>query len=618
MAWREFHYRWEYRLRSEREALWPYVTDTNRFNRDTGLPYVQDAEKPAADLVNARRRLRLRRMGVPIEWEEEPFEWVRPLRFGVRRVYATGPVAEMRTLGELAARPEGGTDLVYQVWARPRSVVGLAAIPLQIGWLSASSFARTFRLYDQLASKGELPGQAAAEAVLAPGGRQRLDEARKFLMAEGASDFQIDRLFDLVSHADEITLSRLRPYALADYWHESRRAILELFLQATRAGLLDLQWHILCPLCRGAKETVGSLGELHGGIHCEICHIDLTGNFDRAVELTFRPNPAVRTIDVHPYCIGGPQVTPHILAQQLLQPQAERVLTFPLEPGRHRLRALELRGGEFLSAAADGAPEITISASRSGWPNVEPLVDLTPTIHLINETDQEQLVLLERMAWSDDAATAAEVTTLQAFRDLFSSEVLRPGEKISVGSLTIVFTDIRDSTRLYRAIGDAPAFGLVMDHFDVLRDAVVAENGAVVKTIGDSVMAAFRHPVAALRAVLEAQARLHAVTDGDAPLVLKAGIHHGPCIAVTLNDRLDYFGSTVNIASRLQGLSAGDDIVISAAVRDDPEVVTWWAATGDGIAAEHYQTTLKGFEGVFDVARVTRKLKRPESADAGR
>ena len=92
------------------------------------------------------------------------------------------------------------------------------------------------------------------------------------------------------------------------------------------------------------------------------------------------------------------------------------------------------------------------------------------------------------MAWTDQAATAAEVTSLQTFRDLFSREILRPGESISVGSLTILFTDLRDSTILYRQVGDAPAFGRVLDHFIVLREAITAEDGAVIKTIGDEVM----------------------------------------------------------------------------------------------------------------------------------
>ena len=116
------------------------------------------------------------------------------------------------------------------------------------------------------------------------------------------------------------------------------------------------------------------------------------------------------------------------------------------------------------------------------------------SLTLENTTDAEQLVMLERMAWTDQATTAAEVTALQMFRDLFSSEALRPGEQISVGTLTVLFTDLRDSTKLYREIGDATAFGRVMNHFDVLRKAIAEHDGAIVKTIGDAVMAVFRTP----------------------------------------------------------------------------------------------------------------------------
>jgi hypothetical protein len=81
MHYPEFHYSWEWRLRSTPEQLWPFVTDTNRFNRDVGLPAVHRAGEETRE--NARQDLRLSRLGVQVEWEEEPFEWVRPYRFGV-------------------------------------------------------------------------------------------------------------------------------------------------------------------------------------------------------------------------------------------------------------------------------------------------------------------------------------------------------------------------------------------------------------------------------------------------------------------------------------------------------------------------------------------------------
>ncbi|HET8632269.1 MAG TPA: adenylate/guanylate cyclase domain-containing protein, partial [Thermomicrobiales bacterium] len=288
------------------------------------------------------------------------------------------------------------------------------------------------------------------------------------------------------------------------------------------------------------------------------------------------------------------QVTPHVVAQQLLAPGEERALTLPLEAGRYRLRTLALPGGQALTVAADGADAAAFVAGPNGWPGEEPRLTPRPTLHLCNASGREQLFILERTAWSDQAATAADVTTLQAFRDLFSAEALRPDQPIAVGSMAVLFTDLRDSTRLYRQIGDAPAFGLVLDHFDVLRGAVAAEGGAVVKTIGDAVMAVFRHPAAALRAALAAQRALAAPAGAARPLVLKVGVHYGPCIAVTLNDRLDYFGSTVNIAARLEALSTGADVVISAAVRDDPEVA---ALLGAGPQAAPLDAALKGLDG---------------------
>src|SRR5213078_1702521 len=211
-------------------------------------------------------------------------------------------------------------------------------------------------------------------------------------------------------------------------------------------------------------------------------------------------------------------------------------------------------------------------ATSAGWTNDELPIDKHAKLQFANATGDEQLFILERTAWNDDAATASEVTALQVFRDLFATEALRPGEQISVGTLTVLFTDLKNSTRMYREIGDATAFGRVMNHFDILRQAIADEDGALVKTIGDAVMAVFRHPAAALRAMLRAQQLLALPKDGNQPLSLKAGIHLGPCIAVTLNERLDYFGSTVNLAARLEGQSSGDDVVISTAVYSDPEV----------------------------------------------
>jgi class 3 adenylate cyclase len=609
MHYPELHYRWEWRLRSTPEQLWPLVSDTNRFNRDTGLPTVRRA--PDVAQRNARQRLGFARFGVRLEWDEEPFEWVRPYRFGVRRRYRAGPVASMRVRAALRREPDGGTHLRYETWVRPRTLLGMAGVPVAMALVTRRTFGATFRRYDAMPKVADAARAASADVRLAPGGEARLAALQRQLMERTDAPDLVAWLVAAMRTVDDFAMARLRPYALADAWGVPRRNVLELCLRATRLGLLDLQWDVLCPLCRGVKARSTLLAEATRQVHCDVCNIDFAANFDRSVEVTFRPNPSIRAVEETSYCVGGPQVTPHIVAQLLLAAGDRRNLTLPLEPGRYRLRTLGLPGGAFLAATSDGADEATIAATEDGWPRDERAVSLSPTLHLANATDAEHLFILERMQWTDQATTAAEVTTLQLFRDLFASELLRPGEQISVGSLTILFTDLRDSTAFYRSIGDAPAFAQVLDHFAVLRAAIDAEGGAIIKTIGDAVMAAFRQPCAALRAMLRAQAQLAAPANGAMPLHLKVGMHFGPCIAVTMNDRLDYFGSTVNMASRLERFSAGTDIIISDVIRNDPAIAAFLSAPASGLAVEAFAAHLKGFdEERFPLWRVA-DLARP-------
>ena len=151
-----------------------------------------------------------------------------------------------------------------------------------------------------------------------------------------------------------------------------------------------------------------------------------------------------------------------------------------------------------------------------------------------------------------------------------------------------------------------------MNHFDVLKKVIAEADGALVKTIGDAVMAVFRRPVAALEAMLKAQEMLAAPPAGVAPLTLKAGVHSGPCIAVTLNDRLDYFGSTVNMAARLECLSTGNDVIISHALYDDPEVRE--LMRDENLEATPFEMALKGFE--HERVELWRVSKKAAAADS--
>ena len=282
------------------------------------------------------------------------------------------------------------------------------------------------------------------------------------------------------------------------------------------------------------------------------------------------------------------------MAQQLLGPGEQCTLQPDLDSGQYRLRLLELPGAQTVRVGPEGASEAVFRVGPAGWETQGLTLSSASRLVFENATPAEQLFILERSAWNAQATPAADVTALQTFRDLFASEALRPDEPISVGSLAIVFTDLRGSTRLYREIGDAPAFGSVMEHFDVLREAIAAAGGSVVKTMGDAVMAVFRRPAEALQAMVAAQERLAAPPAGERPLWLKVAIQYGPVIAINANDRLDYFGTQVNLAARMVELSSGEDMVLGESVFRDQEVAAVLAASG--LQAEPFNASLKGFD----------------------
>jgi class 3 adenylate cyclase len=166
-----------------------------------------------------------------------------------------------------------------------------------------------------------------------------------------------------------------------------------------------------------------------------------------------------------------------------------------------------------------------------------------------------------------------KLLTRQTFRDLFRSEVIHTNETLTIKDITFLFTDLKGSTAMYEQIGDAKAYFLVHQHFDALSRVIRERNGAIVKTIGDAVMAVFDNPVEATSAALEMIDALNEFNRTiSQELILKVGIHRGHSMAVTVNERIDYFGQNVNIAARVQALADANEVYITADVYNSPGI----------------------------------------------
>ncbi len=582
---------WTWHFDASPEQIWAVLADTPRFNEAAGWPKYRVTEAPQADgsvIYTGHGRAG----PFALTWRELPFEFVANQRFRNGRQFHSGPLRWLSA--SLAVHPDGaGCRADYRLEVEPANWIGRLL-------LSTGFFPSAGKTVNRLAAE-------AAAFVTGKRGqpfevtRPPLDEAAQNRLSAGLAQLEaagplralVRRLGDEIKSGSEVDLAHMRPLRLARLWRAPERDVIELCLWAVKVGLLEMHWDLLCPNCRGPKLSVASLDRLPQGAHCPSCNIDYARDFARNVEMTFRPAPAIRAIRDGEFCLLGPTKTPHVVVQQTLAAGEMRDVPARLGQGDYRVRGLHPHGEALVTWTEGGFPATVVTPDGvvAGGPSPPGMVRME------NRLDREITLVVESRDWVRDALTAHRVTLMQAFRDLFATEVLRAGDQVSIANVTLMFTDLRGSTALYSRIGDGRAYGLVRDHFAYLADTVRRHDGAVIKTIGDAVMAAFSDPAQAVRAALDAQRnvarfnREHGEGIGEA-VVIKLGMHAGPCIAVNLNDRLDYFGTAVNLAARLQGESSGGDIVISAALAADPAVVRELAAEPSSLE----QAVVKGFD----------------------
>jgi class 3 adenylate cyclase len=563
-----------YRYRKERhyakppDVIWPFVTDTARINELSGSPAYQVEER--ADAQGRIHRLASVGLGpLRLRWEDGYSEWQENRRMIQVREFQNGPIRRFQAAVELY--PERtGSRLVYSSNIELVGVLGwLAKHSGQIDREGDKRLAAVEKLIAEADLTDRIPGSSTEQNVK-PAARRRLTALVAELERDPGSHGLAQMLADFLLHAPVVALRAIRPLATARLWRTDPDDTVELFLAAQRLGILVMGWDLLCPRCRGAKSSVKQLHELPEGAHCASCNIDYRRDFTRNVELTFHPERWLRPLPKGELCLLGQGSTPHVRFQAEVTAHASKTFAVTLAPGPYRFRTVEA-GGEVDGRIDDNGliPEIEARGSDI----VLRMPDRGGEVVIHNNTDRPLFFVIEDRDWAKDALTGERVIAMPAFRRLCPEQLLRPGDEVEISRVAIVFTDLQGSTKLYDELGDASAYRLVRDHFAFLSERVARHHGFIVKTVGDAVMAAFNDPADAVRAVLAMQDEVASFNRGrgDAGIVLKLGLHIGACIAVTAGEVLDYFGSAVNTASRLEHQCRGGEAIISQAVLADLE-----------------------------------------------
>ena len=409
-----------------------------------------------------------------------------------------------------------------------------------------------------------------------------------------------------VREAADRDLCRVNALTFAAQHGLNEERVIAAFLHAARLGLFELSWNVLCPGCGGVLDAGATLKTLNREEYaCGLCASGYEPILDEMVEVTFTVSSRVRRIAAHsPDTLpeveyyrqifwGSGVDLPETLGDSLA---AFTIDSIELPPGEKAVLSVQLpsdfvilfdpvtHGAQFIDVKGEPTRERqTLSMVFNKLQTLVGTVELQPgplRVSLDNQTDRRVLPglwiagdrLHDLLGRRRPFLTAKRLLTNQTFRDIYRTDTLDVDQRLKITSLTFLFTDLKGSTALYERVGDLVAYDLVRQHFRVLHEVVAAEAGAVVKTIGDAVMATFPTPDRALAAALrmrEEMARINTERNNE-DLLLKIGIHEGPCLAVTLNDHQDYFGQTVNMAARVQGLASSRAIIVTKPVVDDP------------------------------------------------
>ncbi len=435
---------------------------------------------------------------------------------------------------------------------------------------------------------------------------EKLDTMRK---AKNLSAKALDKIELLVRKGSDYELFRVNPMRFAADRGLLENESIDAFLHGARNGLFQMEWNLVCPSCGDSVDSFRSLNKLNPHFYCTVCDLNSEATLDDYIQVTFTISPEIREIAYHrPESLsiedyhlkyhfnqsasipGGPRFIDAV-------PSLVKGLSY-VGPGQKKRFELETTGGSITlndlmhhqsaALAVKGEPADKPQALVARLESGKLVLDRTQVapgkvvVAVDNRTASRASMMIlnfppglekKRLVF-EPFLSGRRLISMQTFRDLFSAEVIRGSEGIGIRDITILFTDLKGSTALYERIGDLQAFSLVHQHFDKLGRVISENSGAFIKTIGDAVMASFLNPLDAVKAALEMNREIsrfnRAFTTRD--VILKIGIHKGPCIAVTLNDRLDYFGQTVNIAARVQGLAGAEEVYVTDDVLSFPGV----------------------------------------------
>jgi len=559
-----------YRVELPAAGLWPLISNTSEVNRLLGLQKLNFEEK------NGKLYGSGKLSGYYHEWEEVPWEWETGKEIKFTRIYSKGIISYSRTHYIISDADETSSTLSIYSGFVPSDIKSYLVLKFAKNIFPAN-FRHLLEYYKSEHDKKLFFNKTEGLEKYAISNvsdaykinEKKLNPVRDYLIEKGIESSLVYRLINFAISPTNENLNRIKPKVLAETLNVELEKLIPVLLHSCKCGLLDISWDVVCPHCRSVREKHPHLNSIQHNAECKLCDIEFSTHGIDIIEATFSVNEIINKTEHITYCSSEPSNKPHILMQKKLTHGSAYSFVIPDIENKLRFRT---RGNK-----SYGILDITGKAPIKNlyWNDLvsHSVVKCSPgSTVFINNTDKaEESYIIE---YTEDDRTALkpfELFNNYVFRKIFREEYISPGNSIEIGIQNIVFIGLAESTEYYKKSGDSKAFRTISRFFTKVGELAEKFRGVIIKTSGDTAMLSFSDSTDALRCSFKLITIFNG-TDKDLPLNIRISINRGTCIAVNLDTSIDYFGETVNIASKLLEYSDAGEICLTEDFVTEPGV----------------------------------------------
>lgn len=421
---RTMSFQWD--MRSRAADLWHDVSNTHQVNRMIGLPapdFEKDPSFPGRYQATVNSPIGL------LKWIENPFQWAVGHSHQVFREFENGPYQWIESKVELQ-EADDGCRLIHSFHYRPRTYMAEHLIGWQLRLQIYPKLNRLYRHLDHchcgvedhpIQSVSQLPFTTVSDQARY---RRTLIGHRDAWLQHSRDAAVVDHLIETLIATDRSELESLRPAEVATRAKLPLEQVFPALLAASAAGILELRWAVICPICRVSMGSRDHLQEVDSHLNCSFCGIDRAVDFSSNIEILFRLQGVERSLD-RPYCVGGPFHLPHVAAQQLIPAGHTRQFSLNLNPDDYRIQGPQLTRTLNFTVGRQPGPqylEWDVSTRPSGSSDLS-LAGPTQVFVLTNSSQEDVLIRIERRVSDVKRMTLLRALDFPEFARWFPDQV---------------------------------------------------------------------------------------------------------------------------------------------------------------------------------------------------